>query len=357
MNQKLYIQSACAISPQHTFGPEHFLQPLIDTDTNKLFIIDQDYRKYISPVAIRRMSRILKMSISTGMQCLQIAGIDRPDGIITGTGKGSVTDMEHFLKDMIAYKEEALNPTYFIQSTYNSVNGWLALQTKCIGYNQTYVHRGFSFELALLDASLLLKETDETKHYLVGCYDEITDEYYHVKSKIGYWKKEPVNNLDLLNKSSTAGTIAGEGAAFFTVSNDKGNAVCSLGGIKMLQESAPENIQSSINQLLQGNGLLLADIDVVLCGINGDKENKLHYDSLLNQIPAATTICAFKHLSGEYDTASGFAAWLAVQLFSRQQVPDIIKLRQGQNNDIKHILIINSYMQNNMSLILLNAEK
>src|SRR5690606_27512480 len=138
----------------------------------KLFVQEPDYREFINPVAIRRMSRLIKMGIGCGMKALQEANVKKPDAIITGTGLGSMTDTEKFLKDMILLKEEALNPTYFIQSTYNSINGWISLQTKSTGYSQTYVHRGLSIEMALLDAQLFLNETEEDKYVLAGGFDE-----------------------------------------------------------------------------------------------------------------------------------------------------------------------------------------
>lgn len=127
MTQPMYIISACAISAQHTYNEADFLSPVMSYDDGRLFVVDPDYTKYISPVAIRRMSRMLKRGITAGMRCLEDAAVKTPDGIILGTSRGSVTDMELFLHDMIKMEEQALNPTSFIQSTYNSVNGWLAM--------------------------------------------------------------------------------------------------------------------------------------------------------------------------------------------------------------------------------------
>ncbi|RYE24887.1 MAG: hypothetical protein EOP51_05880 [Sphingobacteriales bacterium] len=235
MQQPVYILSASTISPQHTFDDEGFLNPVLESNNNRMQVTDPDYTKFINPVAIRRMSRIIKMGISAGMQAVQKAGIEQPDAIIVGTGKGSVTDTERFLNDMISMKEEALNPTYFIQSTYNSINGWLAMQTKCTGYNQTYVHRGFSFELCLLDAQLMLADTQEPTTILLGGFDEMSPDYYTVKDNIDYWKKEKINSKELLQHNDTPGTIGGEGVSFFVASNRAENAMdiryrCAVGG-------------------------------------------------------------------------------------------------------------------------------
>ncbi|MCB0700055.1 MAG: beta-ketoacyl synthase chain length factor [Chitinophagales bacterium] len=353
MMHPIYISATSIISPQQNFEYEDFLQDIKSSDDGTLFIIDPNYRDYINPVAIRRMSKMLKMGISTGMNCLQQAGITTPDAIITGTGRGSMVDMEQFLMDMIKLEEEALTPTAFIQSTYNSVNGWLALNTKCKGYNQTYVHRGTSFELALLDAQLLLNESNSYKNILVGCYDEITPDYIKVKSKIGYWKNPvPDSTLDLFKHNDTNGTIAGEGAAFFTITNNKEQTLCSINTIKMLQDANIDDVNNSINEALTANGMTLADVDVLLCGMNGDARQQPMYNAIIENTESNTSIAAFKHLCGEYDTSSGFATWIASNIFKHQSIPEILLQKKGEHSSVKNILLVNSYILNSTSIIL-----
>ena len=273
MTQPMYIISACAISAQHTYNEADFLSPVMSYDDGRLFVVDPDYTKYISPVAIRRMSRMLKRGITAGMRCLEDASVKTPDGIILGTSRGSVTDMELFLHDMIKMEEQALNPTSFIQSTYNSVNGWLAMLSKCTAYNQTFVHRGFSLELCILDAQLLFAESSDKKNILVGGFDELTPEYFTIREKIGYYKKELPNNLNLLAHYDTPGSIGGEGAQFFTLSNDPENAACAIHAIAMLQKPTSEELQAVIDMMLTQNGLTNNDIDVLMGGMNGDSEH------------------------------------------------------------------------------------
>lgn len=352
MMQPVYIKSACAISPQDSFDTADFLKQVRHSDNGMLFAVDPDYRQYINPVAIRRMSRTIKMGITAGMKCLQTSGIEKIDGIITGTGRGSMTDTECFLGDMITIGEQALNPTYFIQSTYNSINGWLAMQTKCTGYNQTYVHRGFSLELAILDAQLLLAETTTTQHYLVGCFDEFTPIYFGVKDKIGYWKKQIPNSLDLLKHADTTGTIGGEGAAFFVLSNDSQNAIGTLAAMKMLQEPTVDELQIAINEILAQHHISMDDIDVLLCGMNGDSRHQYLYDTASALATEHTTIAAFKHLTGEYDTSNGFALWFCTWLFQNGNVPGEMMIRKGNNTGIKNILLVNHYILNNITVAL-----
>jgi hypothetical protein len=354
--QPLYILSACSISPQHTYDAAGFLDPVISSDNNKLYVTNPDYAKYISPVAIRRMSRMLKMGITAGMRSLEIAGVKTPDAIIIGTARGSVTDMENFLKDMILMKEEALTPTGFIQSTYNSVNGWLAMMTKSTTHNQTYVHRGFSLELCLLDAQMLIAETTENINILAGGFDELTEEYYIIRDRIDYYKKETVNSRNLLSHYNTKGSIGGEGAHFFTLSNVRGNAACAIHSVQMLLKPTSQELQHAITAILEQNELTNDDIDVMMCGMNGDVRNKFLVDPLIASCTPNTTITTFKQLSGEYDTASGFGLWLVNYMFTHNSIPSEIIYQQGSSNNIKNVLLCNVTIGCNVTLILVRAK-
>ena len=351
MNQPLYIQAASAISPQQSYVRQHFLRPVIETSQGHLYVAEADYRKHISPVAIRRMSKPLKMAISTAMQCLEEGSIRTPDAIITGTGRGSVTDMEMLVKDMIRLDEEALNPTLFIQSTYNSPNGWIAMQSGCTGYNQTYVHRGCSLELALLDAQMLVAEAGNHTTALVGCYDEMTEDYFIIKGKIGYWKSPvPESNLRLFDSSESAGSIGGEGAAFFLLSGQPGKAVSKIAAFKMLQNATAASISTAVTSMLESAEISRDAIDFVLTGMNGDARQQGLY-AFLNNFRSCG---AFKQLCGEYDTATGFGLWLADHVLKEQNVPKEVLLdASGAPQQLDNILLVNHYLHGSASVILL----
>lgn len=356
MKQRLYIHAASAISPQNTFEREHFLSPIVTSNNGRLYALDAPYAQYISPVAIRRMSRIMKMTISAAMQCLNEAGIQTPDAIITGTGRGGVTDMEVFVKEMIRLEEGPMNPTAFIQSTYNSPNGWIAKQADCTCYNQTYVHRGCSFELALLDAQMLMAEASERKKVLVGCYDEMTEEYFFIRGKRGYWKTDPINSLELFQHGNTTGTIGGEGAAFFILSNDSKGASAIIEAVRIIHDASSNGIAEVVVQMLQETNAGMDEISLMLTGLNGDVSQASLYVDVLGMAPQSMPIAVFKHLSGEYDTATGFGLWLANYLLIGKGVRNDLLLLDGatQPQKCSKILLINHFISGTASAILIS---
>lgn len=303
MKGKYYIHGSAAISPQESFSG-HFVPEERRTATNMLLCKEPDYSGFISPNSLRRMSRVLKMGLVAALKCLQNAGATVPDAIITGTGKGSLQDTERFLKNIREYAETALNPTPFIQSTYNSVNGLIALQQQCTRYNNTFVHRGFSFEHALLDGMMQLNEG--AGQVLVGAFDEMTEEHFYIKGRIGFWKEELTQPAELL-QSTTPGTIAGEGAAFFLLTKEPSN-VC-IEGLKMAYKPNQEQLNTALEDILTGE----PPVDLVISGKNGDGRYDHFYDHIISRYFPKTAVKPFKNLCGDYDTAAAFALWMAVQ--------------------------------------------
>ena len=97
-----------------------------------------NYRDYIKPTMIRRMSTGVKMGVVATSIALKEANLETPDAIISGTGLGCSIDSDKFLKKIVDNNEEFLTPTAFIQSTHNTVGAQVALGLGCNAYNVTY---------------------------------------------------------------------------------------------------------------------------------------------------------------------------------------------------------------------------
>ncbi len=349
----VYIIGASTISPQNTLEDEFFLDKVEVGNDKFLQILKPNYREYIAPKLLRRMSKIVRMGIVSASQAMKDAGITNPDAILTGTGMGCQIDTEKFLNSMIENREGLLTPTSFIQSTHNTVGGSIALGIQNHNYNLTYVHRTFSFESALLDGLLLLKE-NEQRNILLGGFDEITEESWLIKSKINHYKKEPVVNSDIYNDNQK-GAQAGEGSSFFVLSTKKTeNVYARVRDVYMFfRPVGQENIEDRISGFLCKNSLELSDIDLVILGNNGDNKFDHIYTDLQNGLFLNNATVRYKHICGEYDTSSAFAMWLGARIIKENKIPASILLSGKQNEKIRNILIYNHFRNINHSLILL----
>ena len=351
----IYIQATSNISPQHTFGELPFLIEPVAYTNSRLSCIEPDYTAHIDVKSLRRMSRIVKMGVTAALECLREAGVHQPGAIITGTAFGCLEDTGIFLTGLIEQNEEMLQPTPFIQSTHNTVGAQIALLLKCHAYNNTFVHRGFSFETALLDGCMLLQE-NETINVLVGSVDELTDDSYAILSRLGLYKVEPGCSLSLL-ASGSKGTIAGEGTAFFLLTKQLSpNVYAELLGISTFYKPIDgTETERHILSFLSSHDLAISDIDLLITGRNGDIKGDAIYASLLTSIFKDSTVIHYKHLCGEYPTSTSFALWLAAKIIKSGQVPSVTGYEAGRENNIKKVLIYNHYFNIHHSLILISA--
>ncbi len=349
----VYIRSSSSISPQNTFGQSAFPAEPVTHTGNSLTCMEPDYTQFIEAKSLRRMSRIIRMGVAAAMDCLQQAGVQAPDAIITGTAYGCLEDTEVFLTKMIGNKEELLSPTAFIQSTHNTVGAQIALLLKCHQYNNTFVHRGFSFESALLDAMMLLEEHDQYQ-VLAGGIDEITAGSHLILERLGLYRRQPVSNTALLS-SDDKGTIAGEGAAFFLLTaHASGNDLARLDGMEMFYKpSGNEEVRKNIFSFLEAQGIDIGDISLLITGRNGDRKTDVVYDPV-HAVFSQTPLIHYKPLCGEYPSSCAFALWLAANILRQGYVPQWIGVN-AESEPLKRILIYNHYLNIHHSLFLVSA--
>ena len=351
----MFIRALASISPQQSFGAVHLPADPVVYHSNRLSSIEPDYKEWIDPKMIRRMSRIIKMGVATASLCLKQAGLEAPDAIITGSAYGCLEDTGIFLNRMIEFNEEMLNPTSFIQSTHNTVGAQIALLCKCYGYNNTFAHRGFSFENALLDGILLLKDK-EVKNVLVGAADEITNISFAILNRFGIYRRGEISNLDLISNPAN-GTIAGEGSTFFLLTNEPSADNCAvLSAIHTFYKpTRVEDVAREISSFLQAQSLSINEIDLVIAGMNGDIVNDKVYDQLKKTILEGTPVLPYKHLCGEYPTSSAFALWYAATEIRAGRVTDRHQAAPVGTGNKKHVLIYNNYKNIHHSLFLVSS--
>jgi 3-oxoacyl-[acyl-carrier-protein] synthase II len=323
----MYIRGVGQVSP---FTVEaNNLQQQIDVQNEVVLrAIEPDYSTYIDQRQLRRMARIIKMSVAASGMAMKDAGIEKPDAIVTATGLGCIEDTQEFLRSLIADNETLLSPTAFIKSTHNTIGGQIALLLNSNGYNMTYAHRHFSWESALLDSQLLFQER-ETKYLLAGGIDELTDNSIHLLQRLGCIRMDADSKLPQ----------GGEGAVFFVLSDEAhGNNYAQVVKTWFGYE---EDISKAIATFFEDIGVRKEDIDLILT------DNQ----KVISQLQDTSTV-NYKRLCGEYHTSSAFATWLAAIILKQQRVPEW--LAPIQPKKLENILIYNRSGNNGHSLILLS---
>jgi 3-oxoacyl-[acyl-carrier-protein] synthase II len=349
----IYIRATQTISPQETF-PGKGIPENIKVYDNLLKLVPPDFKQYSSSLNLRRMSTFIKSGSICAIETIKEAGIEKPDAIITGTGLGSIEDIEKFLNSMLQTSEKLVPPAAFIQS-HNTIGAQIALNVDCKEYNILFAHKTASFDSALLDSVLHFNDS-EASNILLGGFDQITTENYNLKKGVGLFKRIPCTNLDIRH-SKTTGSIPGEGVSFFLLSDQPAlTDYAILEAVNILSFcKSEEGINEWFRKILRKCNLVFEDIDLVLCGLNGNFENDKIYYRILNNCFKNSVHGYYKHLCGEYDTASSFGMWFACNVMKNNHIPSH-SILNAKSRSLNHILIYNQENMKNHCMILLKKK-
>lgn len=198
----------------------------------------------------------------------------------------------------------------------------LALLLKIHAYNVTYVHRGLSFESALIDGIISIAEGKQ--HVLAGAMDEITPTSHIIQQRLGLLK----------------GTTAGEGAQFFLLSAQKEEQTfAELKGVDtfITRMSAPE-ISNRMHHFLKSHGLH----PKTLTGLQWQERagsNDAVYTDLEHSLFPHALHSNFKEQCGEYQTASSYALWMEAKAL-KEEASSRYALIYNQYQGINHSIIL-----------------
>ncbi|MFP9115968.1 beta-ketoacyl synthase N-terminal-like domain-containing protein [Flavobacterium sp. RHBU_3] len=352
--KKCYINGAGCVSAQKTLDVAFLEEVAINEADNILPLAAPDYKEYIAPAAGRRMAKGVKNGIAASASAIKEAGTQNFDAIVTGTGMGCNVDSEKFLTALLDNQEQFLTPTSFIQSTHNTVGAQIALGLQCKAYNFTYVNGAVSFESALIDAQMQLQE-DDAHSILVGGIEEAAESTMKFMQLSGAIKSKDNGPYSVL-EPKTGGAVFSEGAAFFVIEDEKKpSAYAELKDVYTYNILSQDEITAKVEAFLGRNNIALSDVDAIVLGYNGDVQYDAYYNVLVQGIFKDTPQVYYKHLSGEYYTASAFGMWVAANILKLQQINPVLMVNAVSRSQYKNILLYNQYRGGDHSFILLSA--
>jgi len=298
----MYIQSLCCISPSGMLINDlGGLEPL---SGDLLSCREPEYKNLIPPMQLRRMSKTLRIGVASAKICLREAGLEKPDAIHVGTAYGVLDDSEKFLNNLIRQQEQTLTPTSFIQSTHNTVSGQIALSTGCHAHNLTFVHKAHSFESALLDASVFLQHQPQAV-VLAGAVEECTCTAYDILRRFGMYDDQ---------------VPAGEGAAFFLLSNQQSDAACEINAFDLFLAGDIAMVSDQMTSFLKRTSLKIEDDDLIITGVLNNATSSALYHQLQERFFPKNPVKTFKEYCGEFPTASAFGlAFAALSLHEKNR--------------------------------------
>lgn len=327
MANHCYVNSIAQVSCQKPLSDEWFDSPCIYED-KYVRAQEPDTKGLIVPSEARRMSKILKRAVCTAITALNESDIKQPDAIITGTGMGCMENSEKFLIDLSRFGEQCLKPTLFMQSTHNTISSLIAIILKCHGYNNTYSHKGISFESSLFDAWIQIK-SGMIRNALVGAHDEVT----------------PFMDL-VMERTHPEYSLVSEASVSTIVTNTRSDSnLCEISDVRLLHRPEYSDLAALLNPEEDG---------IILLGLNGNSLNDEPYEKLVRTLSYNPHILQYKNIFGDNFSASALAFYAASTIMQRQEIPSLMLWNAEVAPDIdeiKSITILNQSDGTTWSLI------
>ncbi|MFO7560779.1 MAG: beta-ketoacyl synthase N-terminal-like domain-containing protein [Desulfobacterales bacterium] len=259
----------------------------------------------LSPRAVRRLKRLPQIALSLAdavQQHSEAAGL--PSSVFWSTGWGALSESYDFLEKLFESDEKFSSPTDFIGSVHNAAAGQIAIQYKATGPNITTTGGDYSFEQALLTATLLTDRPEESM-FVIGA-----DEYHTPLSR-------------LFDRSTLKDRIASDGGGALLLRQAE-----HPGGLRIFpvffenSENNPDIIPSLIQRL--GNsetintkfGSLFAGIPAA-CRKSGEKQ----VQEFISRTGFQNPVIDYRKYLGEFASASAAATVLAIHFIREGRIP------------------------------------
>jgi len=280
--------------------------------------------KSLKPAEIRRLKRLPRMALSLALAAFQNGNLqETPSSVFWGTGWGPLSETYDFLKKLYESDEQFGSPTDFIGSVHNAPAGQVAVHFGAKGPNVTTTGGDYSFEQALLAASLLADKIDAA--FLVIGADESHEAF-----------------SPLFDRSVTGDEVRSDG----------GGAICLKRsgvsyGIKIYPvffENTDDNpsIIPSLVSILGNSQVIEQQFGAILAGIPAayrqEGEKQLH--EFLSLSDFHQPVIDYRRLTGEFASASAVATALAVEFIRSGEMPASLCGGDGYSLDGKGILIL-----------------
>ena len=305
---RVYIKAATQISMQQPLSEAWMTAPVEHTEPY-VRSLDPNFRDWLNPLESRRMGKILKRALVTAQKVMHDSGVQQPDAVITGTGLGCIENTELFLDQLCREGEEMLKPTYFMQSTHNTISSLISIHDHLHGYNTTYSHKSVSFDSALLDAFTQLRLGD-IRTALVTGNDEMTPTYFSILQRAGY-------------VGQPGQVAAGETSVAMMLTTDPADALCEI-----------EKVSMSVRGVQQP----FAPADLLVLGTNGVPQNDQLYREVAQHMPGVETF-EYKRLFGESYTVSGLGIYAAAHLLSQGRAGRVLFVNHSDNLNVTAVTL------------------
>jgi len=257
---------------------------------------------------VRRLKRLPRLALALAKDAFESSQLSQaPSSIFLGTSWGPLSETYNFLTKLYESNEQFSSPAEFVGAVHNAPAGQVAIMLNATGANITTTGGDYSFEQALLAASLIGRESDEIV-LVIGA-----DEHHPFLSS-------------LLDKSVQISSNPSDGGGALMMRKTEKRSGLRI-TLNFFENSCnnPSVVQSLVHHLGKSDEIR-SKYGAVFAGMPaGERVNREKQVS--DMISAANLDCPiiyFRKFTGEFGSATAVAAALAVRLVRDGKIPGIL---------------------------------
>lgn len=263
-----------------------------------------DISKKLPAREVRRLKRLPRLALALATEACESSRLSQtPSSIFFSTSWGPLSETYHFLAKLYESNEQFASPTEFVGSVHNAPAGQVAMILKATGPNITTTGGDYSFEQALLAASLAV--CDDQTVLVMGA-----DEHHEILSP-------------LFDKSVEISSNASDGGGALIIRKTEHASGLRIALIFFENSSNnPSIVQSLLNHLREPDEIR-SKYGAVFAGMPmGERANcEKQLSEIFSAVGFSGPVIDFRKFTGEFGSATAAAAALAVRFVRNGKIP------------------------------------
>ncbi|MBF0103633.1 MAG: beta-ketoacyl synthase chain length factor [Desulfobacterales bacterium] len=286
----------------------------------------QDISSHLPQDKIRRLKRLPRMALSLAIEAAKHSGIScDPCAVFLGTGWGALSETYDFLTRLYATHEQFPSPTDFVGSVHNAPASQIAMHFQSKEANITTSGGDYSFEQAILMASLF------SHHFTQPFLVVGVDEFHSTLS--------PLLDSSVINE-----TMYSDGGGAFVLTTDSVKNSCSIELIFYRYDDEQMNAVSALIHKIGGMDTINETYDIIMAGIPKAYRNKgnKQLEKFIRFTKLHVPVIEYRKYFGEFASVSAVAAVMTCELLEKGTIPgEILENKKNVNIVKKNGLLLN----------------
>ncbi len=264
-----------------------------------------DLSKKLPVREVRRLKRLPRLALALATEASEsLRPSQTPSSIFFCTSWGPLSETYHFLTKLYESNEQFSSPTEFVGSVHNAPAGQVAMMLNATGPNVTATGGDYSFEQALLAASLAVRESDGTV-LVMGA-----DEHHEILSP-------------LFDKSVEISSNPSDGGGALMIRKTEKPSGLRIALIFLENTSNnPSIVRSLLHRLGEPDEIRLK-YGAVFAGMPAGERAicEKQVREIMSAVDFSGPVVDFRKFTGEFGSATATAAALAVRFVRDGKIP------------------------------------